>query len=358
MKKLFIILSLIYFSTLTFALPGVKSLIPDQSGQFVYYKDSSFERESYFGIITFDEGTYGVRYFAPAVKDSYPLIPKKDIYILFTMDPAKNYVDLTGERILSPISPADTDIVNYLHDMIYELTARRQKAGVIDSFVSINQEYEQFGGDVLISFDPLIPLFNIKSIVDSKNKTVFNLITCGRLVSDKDDHFVAFEGLPVKVEDEHSLKLDKKAKKTKIQYSKTPSHTQKITLDTQWSENAENLFYLDDNAIIVFDIFDFSAFNSAEEKEQQINLFKRNFSNGTQGLYPYIENSQIEEKNNTIKVTNLFFNDESKAFTKDYKILTKLDENTYAFMSLTVFQGAYSKNSKYFESIIKSYSAN
>ena len=66
---------------------------------------------------------------------------------------------------------------------------------------------------------------------------------------------------------------------------------------------------------------------------------------------------KIEEKNNSATVSNLFFNDVSKSFTRDFKILTRLDENHLAIMSLTVFQGAYSRNNRYFDAIIKSYSA-
>ena len=59
-KSFFSVLFFSFFSCL-FALPGVTKKIPDLSGQFVYYEDKSFERESYFGIIFYDEGTYGLR---------------------------------------------------------------------------------------------------------------------------------------------------------------------------------------------------------------------------------------------------------------------------------------------------------
>ena len=52
------------------------------------------------------------------------------------------------------------------------------------------------------------------------------------------------------------------------------------------------------------------------------------------------------------------FNNDSKSFTKDYKVLTKMEDGVYAIMTMTVFQGAYSRNSKYFDNILKSYSAN
>lgn len=356
------LLSILFFSVFTdfFALPGIIHKIPDQSGQFVYYEDKSFERESYFGIIFYDEGTYGLRYFAPAITETSPLQPKKDIQILFSLDTTKNYIELTGERILSAITPEDTHIINYLHDMIYELSARRKKAALhslLEEKISVQQEYEQFGGEVKVNFDPLIPIFNIKSIQDATGKTVFNLVTAGQLSSSEDENFTAFEGLPLKTEDSrHALSLEKKPKTQKISYSKTPEFTQKINLDSQWTANAENFYTLSSIAVLALDVIDLSSSTPAQ-KETAASSLLRKFTLGTDGTYPYSQLQKIEEKNNSTTVSNLFFNDVTKSFTRDFKILTRLDENHLAIMSLTVFQGAYSRNNRYFDAIIKSYSA-
>ncbi len=357
LKKIFFSISLFLVSFSLFALPGVEPKIADTSGQFVYYKDSTFERESYFGIIYYDEGTYGLRYFAPAQTDVSPLKPKKDIFILFSLDSTKNYVELTGERILSAITPEDTDIINYLHDMIYELTARRQKAGEVSNHLSVQQDFEQFGGSVTINFDPLIPLFNIKNICDSTGKTVFNLLTSGQLASSADENFSAFEGLPLKTQDNHTnFKLNKSSSKQKIEYKKNEHFTQKIALDSQWTAKAENLYTLSSNAVVALDVLDFSNEDSSK-KQQLIDTLLRRFSLGSDGTYPYSELTKITSSKNSTTVENLFFNDISKSFTRDFKILTTLDENHFALLSLTVFQETYSQNSKYFDSILKSYSA-
>ncbi|WP_147635175.1 hypothetical protein [Treponema pectinovorum] len=341
-----------------FALPGVIHSVQDHSGQFVYYKDYSFDRESYLGIIFYDENTYGLRYFSPANTSIQPIQPKKDVSILFSLDSTKDYVELTGERFLSFITPEDTDIINYLHDMIYELTARRQKVGVIDETFSSKQEYEQFGGEVTINFDSQIPIFNIKNIVNSKNQEIFSLITAGQLVSSDDKSFENFEGLPIKTLDEkHSLKLDKKAKKEQITYSKIEKFVQQINLDTQWQASAENLYMLNDDAILVLDVIELPNENSQTQKKEIINQIKRKFILGTDSSYPYSEILKIETTKDSQKYENIFYNQGSNSFTKDFKILTKLDQNHFAFLTLTVFQGAYGKNSKYFESILKSYSA-
>lgn len=357
LKKIFFSVSIFLVSFSLFALPGVNSKIADTSGQFVYYKDSTFERESYFGIIYYDEGTYGLRYFAPAQTDVSPLKPKKDIFILFSLDSTKDYVELTGERILSAINPDDTDIVNYLHDLIYELTARRQKAGQVSEKLSVQQDFEQFGGTVTINFDPLIPIFNIKNICDSTGKTVFSLVTSGQLASSADENFSAFEGLPLKTQDTHTtFNLDKKASRQKIEYKKSEQFTQKITLDSQWIAKAQNFYTLSSNAILALDVIDFSNEDSEQKTKITGNLLRR-FTLGTDGTYPYSELTKLNSSKKSIAIENLFFNDISKSFTRDFKILTHLDENHIALLSLTVFQETYSQNSKYFDSILKSYSA-
>lgn len=357
MKKIFLSITTFLLALSLFALPGITSKINDQSGQFVYYKDSSFARESYFGILIYDEGTYAVRYYAPQVMDSYPVLPEKDIQILFTLDITKKYVDLTGERIITPVTPEDTDLINYLHDMIYELTAHRQKAGIVESVITLDQEYDQFGGIVKMTYDPLVPLFNLKTISDKKGIPVLSLVTSGRLTSSEDKHFSSFRGLPLKIEDSHSFTASKKIKKEKITYTKFETHSQKITLDNQWTRNAENMFLLDNVAIIAFDMYKQTP-ETSQDWNQQIELLKRSFTLGSLGAYPYCELSNHELKKNTEKFTNLIFNNDSKSFTKDFKVLTKMEDGVYAIMTMTVFQGAYSRNSKYFDNILKSYSAN
>ena len=241
--------------------------------------------------------------------------------------------------------------------MIYELTARRQKTGQVSEKLSVQQDFEQFGGTVTINFDPLIPVFNIKNICDSTGKTVFNLVTSGQLASSADENFSAFEGLPLKTQDTHTdFNLDKKALRQKIEYKKSEQFTQKITLDSQWTAKAQNFYTLSSNAILALDVIDFSNEDSEQKTKITGNLLRR-FTLGTDGTYPYSELTKLNSSKKSTAIENLFFNDISKSFTRDFKILTQLDENHIALLSLTVFQETYSQNSKYFDSILKSYSA-
>ncbi|MBQ2529281.1 MAG: hypothetical protein II547_03395, partial [Treponema sp.] len=54
------------FSICAHAVPGMVQYIPDTSGEYVYYSDKSFKRTSILGFLYYDDGTYAVRYYAPA----------------------------------------------------------------------------------------------------------------------------------------------------------------------------------------------------------------------------------------------------------------------------------------------------
>ena len=56
MKKLLLsIITSIIISAASFALPGFTTFIPDSAGEYVYYRDSSFTRVSYIGILGYDD---------------------------------------------------------------------------------------------------------------------------------------------------------------------------------------------------------------------------------------------------------------------------------------------------------------
>lgn len=354
-KNIFTVLFLFTITAAShlFALPGVNQYIKDTSGEYVYYCDSSFKRKSFVGFLYYDEGTYAVRYYSPAFSDNGNLLPAKNIELLISMDPTKDYVLLTGERILTSISQEDTDIVNYMHDLIYELTSRRQKAGLIQKEISIEQNYAQFGGITTISFDPLIPLFNIKSIAQSDGTIVFQPISAGMLVSSEDKSFSNFTGFPSDLSDKaHSTSFSKHSKKIEYTYSTDSNIEQSIKLDSQWKKSMDNLFLLGDSAILTMNIIAQPADTDSLFGEKLI----RKITLGTQNAYPDWTKLTITKNDSAVSITNTYFQPTSGSITKDFKILTKIDDKNYALFTLTIFAGAYSKNIDYFTKIIKNYS--
>ena len=106
-----------------FALPGVQKTVPDASGEYVYYRDFSFNRESYVGFLYYDDSTYEARYYAPATET----LPAKNIDLLFSAAQKNGRLEMTGERFVVPPQQDDVAIVNYIHDLVYELSGRRAK---------------------------------------------------------------------------------------------------------------------------------------------------------------------------------------------------------------------------------------
>ena len=177
-KTILSIITTILLTASVFALPGFTSFIPDSAGEYVYYRDTSFTRESYVGILMYDEATYQIRYIAP--QDDTEKLPEKEIALLLTVDAKADFWNMTGEKIISTILPDtdDTEIVNYLHDLLYEFSARRIKADVVETDkLIIDQDYAQFGGNTSITFDARVPLFNIRTIADEKGNKVFDCVT-------------------------------------------------------------------------------------------------------------------------------------------------------------------------------------
>ena len=351
MKKICFLFSIFILSiSASFALPHVTQNVPDFSGQYVYYKDKSFERESYIGIVYYDESTYGLRYYAPASGNGSKFKPEKNIHILFTIDPDMENLELTGERILTSITPEDTDLVNYIHDFFYEMTKRRQNAGDVTEKKSEYQDYTQFGGNVMLYFDPLIPIFNLERIDSVDKKTVLQIITAGQLVSSEDQSFAKFIGFSEKYKDtKHKFKKDKRANPLEVAYKANDNSTElKAKLDSSWVTAAENFYTL--NNVAVFTVNEVSS-----PLENQFDVLKRRLLLGTELVHPNWTSQKIEKKENGTLFTQVSYHAESDSYTYDFKFLRELDSKTAGLYTLTVFAGAYSSNKKYFNSIIESF---
>ena len=351
MKKICFLFSIFILSiSASFALPHVTQNVPDFSGQYVYYRDYSFERESYIGILCYDESTYAFRYYAPAIIEKKNPQPEKNIHILFTIDSEKEDLELTGERIVTSVTPEDTDFVNYIHDFFYEMTKRRQNAGEVTAEKSEYQDYEQFGGKVMLYFNPLIPLFNLEKIVSVDKKTLLQIITAGQLVSSEDESFSNFTGIAEKFKDTtHKFKKNKKSKTVNVVYKATENSSElKTKLDSSWNAAAENFYTL--NNVAVYTVNEVTS-----PMEGKIDILKRRLLLGNELVYPNWQNQKIESKNGGTLFTQISYHAESNSYTYDFKFIREIDSKTVGLYTLTVFAGAYTSDKKYFDSIIKSF---
>lgn len=339
------LLSFITFSlcSILSALPGVNYLIPDVSGQYVFYEDKSFTRESYIGIVYYDDSTYGVRYYAPSFGKDNDYKPAKNIGILFTLDKNQDHVELTGERITTTITPDDTDLVNYLHDFLYEMTSRRQKAGDITKKEKISQDYAQFGGDVLIEYDPLVPITNLKNI-EKDEKKVLEIVTAGQLASSSDTSFDDFKGIG-QITSSSSKKLKiKKAKTVGFDFS-NDKKTLSVNLDKNWEQKTENLWLLGNSSVLMINALPPLDKNNALQLRRRLLL-------SADHVYSDWRKLTLAEESGNLKIGQVFYDSNTDGFRTDCKILYENQANF--FVSLTTKSEVYQANRKYFDNIIKS----
>lgn len=350
MKKIFsLLISLALTFTAMWAMPGFESYIPDSSGEYVYYKDNTFHRESYLGILYYDQGTIKVRYFAPADKEQG--LPENEISILMTVDPESPFWDMTGERILSTITPNtdDVEIVNYLHDILYEFSSHRIRVdNVNERDIGIYQEFTQFGGNVEIVYDCTIPMFNIKEIKKSDGTKLLQCITVGQIISDTDTSFDNFKGFP---EDKYKKGWKRYFPSKDIDYK---FENQSITLDKKWEQamDLENMWLLGDDSILTLNTM--PPVNN--DKNMTENYLIRFFAKSKQGTYMDYNTLKINTDTNKLSLYVESYNPENKkTVVNNIIICGQPDSANMDILSLATYKQPWLNNKKYYENILKSY---
>jgi len=362
MKKLFLSFLILQFSFLIFAMPGFESYLPDASGDFVYYRDYSFTQESYVGLLMYNESSFQVRYYAP--QDKANNLPERDISILISINPKSDYWEMTGERLLTNISntPEEIDILNYLHDFLYEFSSRRIKAGnvspenpkyLISNFYKnnglvIKQDFNQFGGQVYITFDAMIPFFNVKSISDTKNNTLLECICIGKIQSNSDTTFTGFKGFTQKFKTNMD-KLDKKAASKNFSYENL-----NITVDENWTTDY-NFAQFKDEGIIVLSKFTSLPDDTTYSLLSLTKTLCTSFGNS------YCNLSNIElfynKAENQVKLVKNIHS--SNNMIKGIEIISKdKNSNDFNYFYLSTFFHAYNTRRSYYDKIVKSYKIN
>ena len=350
------------------AFPGIQSYLKDESGQYVYYRDYTFPYEAYVGFLHYDEGTYGMRFYAPnqplegvsqaaaqagmAAKGGMVGVPKS-VEILFTVNTETKVTEMTGEKFLTTITGSDTEIVNYLHDLVYEFSARRRKLAdpVVTKAVSSREDFPQFGGPVTMKYSFDVPIFNLQEIIGADGAPSFQLATVGALASSSDNSFFAFTGFPAPMQDKaRNFTSTQKKPSQKIQYK-----GQEIKLDEQWTQAAENMYLLGDVAMVAMTEFQPSEQVAAAGSAAILDAFCRTLSLGTTGSYTDWGNRKIKRGRNELEVSLRTHIPEDNAVSQNFKFITKNKAGGYSIMTLTIFDRAYKDNRTYFDAILKSY---
>ncbi|MCR5622145.1 MAG: hypothetical protein K6G18_09840 [Treponema sp.] len=351
MKKRFasVLLAAVLLCASASAIPLVKQYTPDFSGEFVYYRDNSFTSPSIIGIVYYNESTYGARYYCPADKAAQTV--ERDISIYFTIDAENNSIELTGENIFgSDGSQDDADIVNYLHDFFYEFAERRQKLDLQGpEAVTVTDDFAQFGGDVKITYNNLIPIFNMERLSTLDGDDVLYVETVGILTDSNDPAFSSYKGM-MKLPKDKSRSFDKKAFAKAKQFS---VGCQSVSLDDSWKQESDNMFLLGDNALLTLnEIARPELFK--DSPDQFLEILMRKLSEGSSTSYTIWTKRKSCINGDSVKLDSIFWDPVEGNVTRDFKRLTKLSSGGYALLSLTVFDGVYSKKKSYFDKILGS----
>ena len=346
MKKIFFTVALFLLTFSLFAIPGVVDIIPTESGQYVYYKDSSFTWEAYIGFIQYNAETYGIRYYAPQ-----PETGSNDIEILITIDSTIDYVLMTGEKIVSTVTMDDNTVINYLHDIFYELVPRRKKVD-FDYIVpktdiefaqtkkTIHDDFYQYGGEVLMEYDLNIPIFNLRSIT-SDNKKVFEAVTIGQLTETGDPAFANFKGFP---------QLPEKTKNPELVIE---------DLASKWI-NQEGFLFIGNKALLYSYDVEFPGNFNESHNFSIYDFIAKDFSLSGLDSYVYLPEQKIEIIGNTLVISNAIYIPALNQYTKDYKVLKPYEniENTtqlYNIALLSAFHETYYSNKEDFDKTINSF---
>lgn len=279
MKKHILIALLICLITCLWAIPGVTPIIPDEAGQFIYYRDYTFTNETYVGILRYDEGTYCIRYLTCPGKAA-----EHEITSYVTMNPDSDFIDLTGERVIGAVSADDTEMVNYMHDFLYEFAARRKKVNGIDiseAYIK-NEDYAQFGGNVKVVYEAYIPLFNISSIMSETGETLCEAVCTGVITSESDSLFSDFSGVIT----------------DKVTASNGSTDGEP---DGQWEDYSSGIWVHGDDAVF---ISSFPAYNEAAFQEQNgfsfMLYFQRYLVSSSGSTYIYLTDADFLADNESI----------------------------------------------------------
>jgi hypothetical protein len=342
--------------------PGVVPYLPESSGYYVYYRDYTFERESYIGFLQYDEGTYAARYYAPANNG----LLAAEVGIAFTVDTSKALTDITGEEFTTEIVTSEhIDIVNYLHDLVYEVSSRRRRISAWTKTntrtVFANEQIFQFGGNVVMRYDYYVPVFNLTEITPPQNMNpsisgsaqLFTLVTQGQLSSQEDISFSAFTGMKPRVSKPSALNLSHNAAPRSVTVGSCV-----IALDAQWRQplaDMPNLLVIEDEALFAINMFSVLPPEGGSEKDapyDALDYLTRDLLLGTNGAYIDMRSFTIERNEQLLKISAPYIFLAESGKTIDIKLLRKKDSLVY-MANMTVFESAYNANRAYFDAIIQ-----
>ncbi|MGL4982948.1 MAG: hypothetical protein ACRC4W_08895 [Treponemataceae bacterium] len=345
--KLKIIFAVLCTTVRIFALPGIVDFMPSESGDYVFYRDTTFHDETYVGFLLFDDTTIGLRYYSPNTT-----FGSKNIEILISLKPESAFVEIAAEKVTTPTTADDVEKLNYLHDMLYEFGIRRKNINGKNLAKTLRTEddFHQFGGKVTILYDSYVPIFNIRRILAPNGNAVLDMVAMGSLEDNDDLSFAYFTGMPeFNMTPDTIFSLPSEYESEIIE-----SGFMNVKLPNYWEQKTDSVWVLENNAVLILELvaIDEKAFKG--KKFTDFDYFLKTFLSNNRSVSINIPQVRLEKTKNTLRVENISLSLEDYVTTRDIKFMTKLNSSTYALFILTVTNPVFLANENYFREIEKS----
>jgi len=332
MRKWLISICLVFMVSICFAIPGVTDSWGKGDGEYVFYRDYSFPRETYIGFLEYSDGTVAIRYYA-----KNPEVGLDDITLYVSLNLESDFIDMVGEKIIGDVTAEDTETLNYLHDLLYELAGRRKKLNDRDfaSTLRVNQEYVQFGGDVTMVYDFYIPLFNLNRIVDKNGDVLFEAVTFGSISDATDTSFSDFKG-----------------------FSNLPNFEakdKKKNLSKSWTslQGSEDMKFIGEDAIAYTIFMDFEYNNESFANGDWFNSIVKSSVGSFGDLQVYGPSISLSESKKVKVMKYLTYEKGSNLYAFNIIVFTQEEETLYKMQNYSIFGDFYYENKKYFDGLCK-----
>ena len=328
------------------------------SGDYVVYRDYTWKNPTWIGFLRYDDTTWSALLVTPSTKTN--------VSVLFRAEVSDGKIVLTGQSIVSKISQADVPAVNYLMRLLPEMygwrhdgTARAavpagapaqvsstisSRSSLIPAPVFSSKDLPSFGGSVVLSWLPEIPVFSLSSMTGKDGRAVLELARAGRIKSGGEQDFFGFAPVP---EGKTGAPVSYPAKR-EVDTKKVDGID--LKLDGQWTQVADNTFLLGDSAVLIVDTIDLDSMGIASDSLALSLVRIFSLSSGTSWTIPSALSVSGSEKK--FRIVNLFHDSESGYRNRDFKLCApSADGKKCVIVSLSVRDYVWSANREYFDSL-------
>jgi len=307
------------------------------SGDYVVYRDYSWKAPTWIGFLYYDDETYGAFIHTPEKNGT--------ISILFSGKPENGALTLTGQQIISPVTPEDTLAVNYLMTLLpklYELRVWPQAKKALYGKATVRSNIEEFGGAVDLHFHSFIPLFHLNALTGAKSEPILELVEMGSIKESGEASFYGYTPAETK-SGTNKFKVNKTAKKETVIVQDISFY-----LDSQWKKVADNAFLCGDTAFLTVNVIRLPPAESGASLSEHEQLLRFLTSSGayTKVLLPYMS---VEGSPKLFTLNQSVYDVELKKITKSIKRCVKNKDGSFTVISLTVDSYAYNAEKSYFD---------